>query len=119
MTEYIEKESLRGWTLIPPPTPSGKIITRSVDELPSVKLDIPDKGCDWNWCYNCKPVENQNVEILCFDDHGDSPYTYVTVGWRLDRSWIVDNDLCCAEVVAWRHMPEPLSVKEVKRKLFG
>lgn len=114
MTEYIDKEVLRGWTLIPPPTPSGKIIPKSVDDLPCVS----PQSAEWIWCYSSKPPEVTPVIILCYDDHGDTPYTYVTVGWRLGNNWIVDNDLFCVEVVAWRELPQELSVKEVRKRLM-
>jgi len=119
MTEYIEKESLRGWTLIPPPTPSGKIIPRSVDKLPSKVLTSPPIKDPWNWCCISKPPENEMVILMCLCDRYDHPDTYTVCGWRLGRNWVVDNELCDDEVVAWQHLPCSLSVKQVREKIGG
>ena len=115
MDEYINKKELLGWTLIPPPTSSGKIIPKSADDLPAIsRQSIID--CEWRWCFNTKPEDDDRVEVLCYDDHGDTPYTYVSTGWRLGDYWIVNYDTCY-DVVAWKPLTKPLSVEEVRRML--
>lgn len=117
MTEYIDKELLRGWTLIPPPTPSGKIIPKSVDELPTTPP--PPVKDPWNWCFNSKPPESEMVIMLCLCEKYDHPDTYTVCGWRLGRNWIIDNQLCDDEVVAWQYLPDALSVNMVRKKIGG
>ena len=116
MPEYIEKEYLRGWTLIAPQTPSGKLIPYSVDDIPSAKIEDPVVR-QWNWCHESPPPEDEYVQLLCLDEHGDTPWTYTTFGWRIDKYWIVENNLCGDQVVAWQYPMNPLSAALVKEKL--
>ena len=70
----------------------------------------------WIFCKDKKPPAIENVQIMVVDDHGDNPYVYSTVGWNIDDYWIVDNDIVCGEVVAWKPVSKPLSLNVLKEK---
>ena len=70
----------------------------------------------WIFCKDQKPPRGENVQIMIIDDSGDNPYVYSTVGWNIDDYWIVDNDIACGDVVAWKHVSKPLSLQTIADK---
>ena len=70
----------------------------------------------WIFCKDQKPPRRENVQIMVVDDHGDNPYVYSTVGWNIDDYWVVDNDIACGDVVAWKHVSKPLSLQTIADK---
>jgi hypothetical protein len=53
------------------------------------------------------PHPCMNVIVAIYDDFGDTPWKYTTVGWMAnDTIWIVDNDVCYG-VTHWIPLPAP------------
>ncbi len=53
--------------------------------------------------------KNDELKIVAIkDEHGDSPYAYVAVGWYLEKAccWIVDNEWR-TDVYSWMPLPLP------------
>ena len=80
-----------------------------------------EKSKGWILLKENAPNEEQMVQILVYDDHFDYPDTYSDFGFRiktneniLDDIWIVNNEKVCGEVIAWKPVHKPLSVKELK-----
>ena len=62
------------------------------------------------------PQSGDDKEYILYvvDNKGDTPYDYVTVGWHLNGYWIVNNEICHDEVVAWIPL---LDVKYFRNKI--
>lgn len=61
-----------------------------------------------------EPHDDNNYILYVVDNSGDVQYDYVTVGWFFNGVWIVNNEICRDEVVAW--MPFP-SAKDCRNKI--
>lgn len=75
---------------------------------------------DSDWKFDLENTkELEQYILLIIDDSGDSPYSYVTTGFKHKEDWIVDNDIAHGTVVAYQDLPEPLSVKKVFQKAYN
>jgi len=53
------------------------------------------------------PPLRYSVIVAIYDDFGDTPWKYTTVGWMASEDiWIVDDDVCYG-VTHWMHFPAP------------
>ena len=80
-----------------------------------------EKSEGWILLRENAPDEEQIVQILVYDDHADYPDTYSDFGFRIKTNgnvltdkWIADNEIVCGDVIAWKPLHKPLSVKELK-----
>ena len=65
-----------------------------------------NKDPDWN--FDVKAAEEMQWYILFIrDDSGDSPYDHVTVGYKVQNTWVVDNDYVAGTVLAFKDLPKP------------
>ena len=61
-----------------------------------------------------EPHDHNKYILYVVDNSGDTQYDYVTDGWYFNGVWIVDDEICRDEVVAW--MPYP-SAKDCRNKI--
>ena len=80
-----------------------------------------EKSEGWILLSENAPDEDQIVQILVYDDHSDYPDTYSDFGFRVKTNgsimsdkWIVNNEIICGDVIAWKPLSKPLSIKELK-----
>ena len=61
-----------------------------------------------------EPHDHNKYILYVVDNSGDTQYDYVTDGWYYKGVWIVDDEICRDEVVAW--MPFP-SARDCRNKI--
>ena len=64
---------------------------------------------DRNWISTSDklPQSSDIVIITIRDDRGDSTNYYTDCGWLCGDTWIIDNEVCCGEVIGWMPLPLP------------
>lgn len=60
----------------------------------------------WILVTDALPRDDEDVIVTCLDDSGDTPYSYTTVAWHYNGTWVCDN-MRCPFVTAWMPLPEP------------
>ena len=86
-------------------------IKATLDEVPEATLylfDEPVAKPVWVPVSERLPKDDDLHLVTLYDNSGDTPYIYVSVGWHIfgEDKWIVDNELHY-NVTAWMENPEP------------
>lgn len=56
----------------------------------------------WNRTEDILPPEEEPVEITILDEYGDTICRYVSVGWYYEGFWVVNNEICHLNIIAWK-----------------
>ena len=52
------------------------------------------------------PMNDESVIASVKDEMGDTPFTFTTVAWHYNGTWVSDNDRIYG-ITAWQPLPEP------------
>lgn len=61
----------------------------------------------WIETENQLPSNDEIVIVTLYDDSRDYPYFETSLGWHWKGMWVVDNEICRKEVIAWMPLPKP------------
>ena len=63
------------------------------------------------------PHDDNKYILYVVNNSGDAQYDYVTVGWYFNGVWIVNDEICRDEVVAWMPFPNAKDCRNKIKKL--
>lgn len=83
----------------------GYMDTKSIVDLLN---DLPSAQPEPHWIPVTERLPKNDVEVIvsCTDDSVDTSFSYTTVAWHFNGTWICDNERCFF-ITAWMPLPEP------------
>lgn len=76
---------------------------------------------EYNWILTSERLPDDNDDntyiLYTVDDSGDISTEHVVTGWRCGDVWIVNNEICYENVVAWMPLPSVSTFRDVVRRM--